>query len=117
MKKIISVLMLTLAVGSLAFTQGPPGGGQRGGQRGGAAFGRAGAQYGLLSHADIQTALKITDDEKTKLEAAATARRDAMQGAQGDRAAITKAMEDYNTAVAGALSSDQKTQLLNIFVL
>jgi len=120
MKKLISVLMLTLALGAFAFSQaGTGGGGGRGQGRGGggAAYGRAGMQYAALNHADVQAALKISDDQKTKLEAAVKARADAFQAAQGDRAAATKAGEDFVAAVGGILTSDQKTQLLGILAL
>ena len=128
MKKLVSVMMLTLALGAFAFSQaGAGGGGGRGGQRGGggaAMYARVGVQYGLISHADVQTALKVTDDQKTKLTAAADARTAAMTAARdagGDQAtqgaARTKAGQDYNTAVQGVLTADQKVELLNIFVV
>lgn len=131
MKKIVSVMMLTLALGAFAFSQAGVGGGgggggrgQRGGGGGGAQYARAGVQYGLLGHADVATALKVTDDQKTKLTAAADARTAAMTAARdagGDQAttaaARTKAGQDYSTAVGGILTADQKNQLLDIFVV
>ena len=126
MKKLVSVMMLTLAIGAFAFSQAGGGGGGGRGQRGGggAQFGRAGVQFTLLRHADVQTALKISDDEKGKLDAADSAQRAAMTAARdagGDpattRAAMTKAGQDYSTAVAGILTANQKEQLLNIFVV
>ncbi|MHB8637293.1 MAG: hypothetical protein ACYC96_12560 [Fimbriimonadaceae bacterium] len=116
MKKLVSVMILVLALGAVGFSQ-------RGGG-GGGPYGRAGAQYGLLGNAEIQTALKLTDDQKSKLDAAAKARSDAFSSARaagGDRAAMREAMQkagaDYASAVADTLTGDQKTQLLDIFVV
>lgn len=127
MKKLLSVMMLTLALGAFAFSQGAGGaaggGGGRGQGRGGggAQFNRVGVHYGLLSHEDVATALKLTDDQKAKIADAAKARGEAMTAARdagGDvRAAMTKAGEDYNTAVGGILTDDQKKALLGIFVV
>src|ERR1700678_2031242 len=60
--RILTVLACAVLVGA-CFGQGG-GQGRRGGQRGG------GNSLGaLLRRADVQTELKITDDEKTKIEA------------------------------------------------
>ncbi len=126
MKKTISVILLTLALGAFAFSQAGGGGGggqgrgQRGGQRGGG-FNTAGAQYRLLARSDVTGELKITDDQKTKLATAQTDMRTASQvgqdATQEERmAARTKASEAYNTTVSGILTADQGKRLLGIFV-
>ena len=129
------LVLASLAVVSTAFAQTspPPAGGQgggggrmrgQGGQRGGQRGG--GGMYGLLSRPEVQTELKLTDDQKQKLTDAQTAMRSKMQASFGQgastadataRAAAMKQMQDdYSTSVKGILSGDQLGRLKQIYL-
>ncbi len=72
------VLAALLAIGAISMAQGGGRGQGRGGmQRGG------GGPAGLLNRADVQKDIKITDAQKTKLDAYQTARREEMRNGGG----------------------------------
>lgn len=131
MKKILVIAVALLAAVSMAQ---PAGGGARGGQRGGG-FGRNNnSLVGLLSRSDVQSELKITDDQKTKLEAASPRRQ---RGAGGpgaggpgaggpgaggpgagnfDPAAMQKAMAEREKTILAILTPDQTKRLKELFI-
>ncbi len=76
MKRILTILAVTAAIGSMALAQG---GGQRGGQRG--AFQRGGP--GLLNRADVQKELKMTSSQKSKIESLLESQRGQRFGGGG----------------------------------
>jgi hypothetical protein len=142
MKSKFLILVSLLAVTSLAVAQG--GGGQRGGQRGQGGFGRGGGSNfsGLLSRADVQGELKITDDQKTKLTemrvirgggagggagAGGGQRGQGGQGGQGggagagggqqqDPEAMRKAAEEREKNALAVLDATQNKRLKELFV-
>lgn len=142
MKSKFLILVSLLAVTSLAVAQGG-GGGQRGGQRGQGGFGRGGGSNfsGLLSRADVQGELKITDDQKTKLTemrvirgggggaggGAGAGGGQRGQGGQGggagagggqqqDPEAMRKAAEEREKNALAVLTADQNKRLKELFV-
>lgn len=76
MKRILTILAVAAAIGSMALAQG---GGQRGGQRGG--FQRGGP--GLLNRADVQKELKMTSSQKSKIESLLESQRGQRFGGGG----------------------------------
>jgi len=89
-----------------------------GGLRGGALDGNT-----LLSLPDVQKELNLTDDQKEMVKKASDARREAMRsafsGGNFDREAMTKATEEFNTAmgkVRKELKPEQQKRLLGIEV-
>jgi hypothetical protein len=125
MKKVLTVLTLALAVSSLALAQGGGGGGgQRGGQRGGGFAPRftAGVEYNLVTRADIQKEIKMSDDQVAKVKDASTtaskAMTDAFANANGDRQAMTEARTkvnaDFSSSLKGIVTEDQHKRLLQI---
>lgn len=119
-----SVLVLGVAVlAAVSLAQG--GGGGRGQGRG--MFGRGGGDATgvfLLQRADVSDEIKLTEDQKTKLQAQRDGMRDkfreAMQGANGDRDAMQKAMakvmEENNKATLALLTDDQKKRLKELAI-
>jgi Spy/CpxP family protein refolding chaperone len=119
------LIVSILAVTALSFAQQ---GGGRGGQRGG--FGRQGNSLtGLLQRADVQGELKITEDQKTKIEAA-NPRRGQGGGAGGggqrgggaggggnfDPEAMRKAQQEREKAITDLLTPEQNKRLRELFI-
>jgi hypothetical protein len=98
--------------------------GQGQGRGGFGMFGRGGVQQGamLLNRPDVQNDLKLTDDQKTKLQEVRTGMRDKMrsafQDAGGDQAKMQEAMkavmEDINKQTNAILTADQQKRLKEI---
>jgi Spy/CpxP family protein refolding chaperone len=115
------VVCAALVVASAAMAQG--GGRGQGGMR---MMGGAGDSSGmmLLQRKDVQADLAITDDQKSKLEAARTKMQDEMRaqfqngGGGGDREAmmkvITKMQEDMKKETEKVLTKEQMARLRQI---
>lgn len=110
-----------VVVSAFAMAQGGGGGG-RGGQR----FG-GGMQMGnafLLNRSDVQKDLKLSDEQKTKLQEIQTAQREKMRemfqngGGGGDRQAMMEMMQkmqkENEEATNKVLTSDQQKRLKQI---
>ncbi|MCB0826371.1 MAG: hypothetical protein KDC26_09295 [Armatimonadetes bacterium] len=146
MKKTLLTLIAVsvLAIGAVA-PASAQGRGQGGGQQGGGGQGRGqgggfGGQRGgmmgggasvaqLVGRADVQKDIKLTDEQKTKIEkinADAQAQRQAMfeemrnGGGGGDRQAMMsqfqKMQEDIDKKVEAVLTAEQKTRITQIKV-
>jgi Spy/CpxP family protein refolding chaperone len=76
MKRILTVVVALALVSTLALAQGG-GGGRGGGQRG---FGGANGGAGMLNRDDVSTELKLTADQKTKIQEAIQASRPPREG-------------------------------------
>jgi hypothetical protein len=130
-KIIAAFAVATFAVGALAQTQGGQGG--FGGQRGGGQRGQMRMMGGmgnpsmLVFRADVQDDLKLTSDQKDKLQALQDKMRADMrarfQTANGERpsreemqAAMKKGMDELATSVNGILSPEQQTRVQQIFI-
>jgi len=79
MKRILTVVVALALVSTLALAQGG-GGGRGGGQRG---FGGANGGAGMLNRDDVSTELKLTADQKTKIQEAIQASRPQRNGGAG----------------------------------
>jgi Spy/CpxP family protein refolding chaperone len=79
MKRILTVVVALALVSTLALAQGG-GGGRGGGQRG---FGGANGGAGMLNRDDVSTELKLTADQKTKIQEAIQASRPPREGGGG----------------------------------
>lgn len=79
MKRILTVVVALALVSTLALAQGG-GGGRGGGQRG---FGGANGGAGMLNRDDVSTELKLTADQKTKIQEAIQASRPQRNGDGG----------------------------------
>lgn len=119
--KLTAVATLSaLVVGAYAQGGGAGGGGGRGGGR---MFGQGrmgGGDWGLLSRKDVQTELKITDEQKTQITAAQEAQRESMRGAFQNfrdmsdderQKAMQKMQEDQKKVYEGILTKEQATRL------
>lgn len=146
MKKTLLTLIAVsiLAIGAVA-PASAQGRGQGGGQQGGGGQGRGqgggfGGQRGgmmgqgasvaqLVGRADVQKDIKLTDEQKSKIEkinADAQAQRQAMfeemrnGGGGGDRQAMMSQMqkmqEDIDKKVEAVLTAEQKTRIMQIKV-
>lgn len=128
--KLAATAALCMAVAG-AFAQG--GGGAGGGRGfGGGGFrqgGRmgGGSEWGMLSRADVQKDLKVTDDQKKKVEAAQQKRREEMQAmfqgggvnfqemTQEERQKMMEKMQEAEKkAYEGILTKEQETRLHEI---
>jgi len=114
MKKLLIVSIL--AVTALSFAQGGGGRGQGRGRQGN-------SMVGLLQRADVQGELKITDEQKTKLEAANPGRgqgggqRGGGAGGAGfDPEAMRKAQLEREKAVSDILTPDQNKRLKELYI-
>ncbi|MGV3618257.1 MAG: hypothetical protein ACO1SV_23260 [Fimbriimonas sp.] len=124
LKKIILTVGIIAVVGS-AFAQGG-GGGQRRGMMGGQ-MGRGGPAQ-LLQREEVQTELKLTDDQKTKLSGLQDKMRDKMRemfagGGGGERPdptkmreAFTKVNEEIQKEVDAILTPEQQKRLKELSV-
>jgi hypothetical protein len=123
---VLAISALTFAVALPAKAQGGGGGGQGGGQRrGGRGFGPQ-TPWSLVNRDDVKKDIQLTDDEKTKLDAAQADMRSKMQemrqngGQGGDRAAMMaafqKMQEEYATTVKGILTPAQQDRLVQIYI-
>ncbi|HVT14141.1 MAG TPA: hypothetical protein VHE55_17905 [Fimbriimonadaceae bacterium] len=118
------VVCAALLLVTAATAQGGGGGGRQGRQgRGG--FGRMANDPGsLLRRSDVQTELKITDDEKTKLQDVQAKiqqeRQDIRDNNQGDRqAAMQETMKkqpSWDKMVMAVLTADQQKRLKELIV-
>lgn len=113
-----------------SFAQGGGGGGFGGGGGGFRQGGRmgGGSEWGLLGRVDVQRDLKVTDDQKKKIEAAQQKRRDEMQAlrdsggfpnfqemTQDERAKfVEKLQEAEKKAFEGVLTKEQESRLREI---
>lgn len=116
----IVVAVAVLAIACTGMAQPTGGGGGRGGQRG---FGMMRANpFMMLSVKEIQDELKITADQKTKIEALQTEYRDASTKARQEArdagtsreeqmAASQKLSDDYTKKLNVILSADQQKRL------
>jgi len=115
----LSAIVAVAAIACVGLAQG--GGGRQGGR-----FGQMGAQSptSIVNRDDVKEDLKLTDDQKTKLDAINTEMRDkirsAFQEANGDREAMQKIFakmgEDTAKKVNEVLTADQQTRLKEIFI-
>ena len=118
------VAMGLLALASLGSAQQGQGGGGGGGRQGGGRGGQRGFGGGgavrltqLLRNEQVQTELKLTDDQKTKIEAMPRPQRG--QGGGGGRTAptaeeMTKQMTEDKAATSAILTPEQETRLEEI---
>ncbi len=114
----IAKLSAIVAVGMIACLSLAQGGGGRGGQFG------AQTPTSLVNRDDVKEDLKLTDDQKTKLDAINTElnekRRAVFTDSNGDRDAMVKGMtklgEDTAKKVNEVLTADQQTRLKEIFI-
>ena len=120
---ILAVALLALAaLGSAQQGQGGQGGGGRqggrGGQRGMMGMGGAMRLTQLLRSEQVQTELKLTDDQKAKVEAMPRPQRG--QGGGGQRGgamdadAMAKQMTEDKAATSAILTPEQETRLEQI---
>ena len=116
---ILAVALLALAaLGSAQQGQGGAGGGRQGGGRGGQrGFGGGGAMRltQLLRNEQVQTELKLTDDQKAKIEAMPRPQRGGGgRGQAMDAEAMTKQMTEDKAATSAILTPEQETRLEQI---
>lgn len=118
------VAVAVLAIACTGFAQptgGGGGGGGRGGQRGFGGMMRNNP-FSLLNVKEVQTELKISADEQTKIDALSTEYRDASRKARQDAqaagtsredqmAASQKLSDDYTTKLNAILTADQQKRL------
>lgn len=132
LKAVVAVALVAMTLPALAQGgQGQGGGGGRGG------FGQFGGRQGmmgpgggigtLVNRPDVQTELKITDDQKKKLEAISQKARDdrrammeEMRGGGGDREAMMEKMRTMQTAqekaIGEVLTAEQKKRVSELAV-
>lgn len=118
LKSMLVLGVAVLAVGS--FAQGGGGGGGRGFGQFGRGMGAADSSgTNLLQRADVQAEIKITDDQKSKIQAQQEGMRDkfreVFQNANGDREVMQKEMQklmaENTKATLALLNDDQKKRL------
>ncbi len=94
----------------------PPGGGQRGGFQGGMGGGMGGGPMGLLMMPEVQTELKITDDQKTKFRETMQGMREGMgnlrdMSREEREKAMTEQTKKMTDSVKSILTPEQFTRL------
>lgn len=119
MKFIAVAAVAVMAVAS--FAQG--GGGGRGGQRFGGGFGNDPTGAGLVNREDVSGEIKITADQKSKIDALRQSQREKMRemfqnggGGGQDPAAFQKMQTENNKAILALLTDDQKKRLKELAV-
>ncbi len=121
----VMVVFAALLLVTAATAQGGGGGGRQGRQGRGGMMGRMANDPGsLLRRTDVQGELKITDDEKTKLQDVQSKIRDEMQeirqNNQGDfQAAMAeraKKQPDWDKMVMAVLTADQQKRMKELIV-
>jgi len=131
MMKLIAVAAVAVVAVS-SFAQG--GGGGRGQGRGGGGFGQFGRGGGmqdatgafLLNREDVQAEIKLTADQKSKVDAIRQAQRDKMRemfqggGGGGDREAMMAEMQKMQAAnnkeILAVLTDDQKKRVKELAI-
>jgi Spy/CpxP family protein refolding chaperone len=120
----LAVIATLFCVAAGSFAQGGGGGQGRGFGRGGGFAQQSG--FGLLRRTDVQTDLKLTDDQKAKIkdlnakmrEEMTTARENASASGGGDPSAMQDAMkkinDTYKPQFEAILTPDQATRLKQI---
>ncbi|MFZ4506740.1 MAG: hypothetical protein ACOYON_03470 [Fimbriimonas sp.] len=124
--------LLVFAMIAVVAISSAQGGGRQGGQRG--QFGRNNNSLtGLLSRPDVQAEIKLTDDQKTKLEAERQAGRGGAGGGGGrgvggagggagaggqapDPAEMAKMMAEREKATLAILTPEQAARLKELFI-
>jgi Spy/CpxP family protein refolding chaperone len=119
MKFIAVAAVAVMAVAS--FAQGGGGGG-RGGQRFGGGFGNDPTGAGLVNRDDVSGEIKITADQKSKIDALRQSQREKMRemfqngGGGQDPTAFQKMQAENNKAILALLTDDQKKRLKELAI-
>lgn len=125
-KTLLVAVALVACVGT-SYAQGFGGGGGRGqGRMMGGQFGRGGGALQLVMREEVQTELKLTDDQKSKLTELQQAQREAMRGmfqGGGDRPdpekmreMMEKSQKEQQEKIDAILSAEQKTRLRELTI-
>jgi Spy/CpxP family protein refolding chaperone len=116
---LVAGLVIVAMVSQVAMAQGQGRRNRGGGGFGGGMFGPPTAGR-LLGAKEVQDALKLTDDQKTKIEKinddSRTAMREAFQGGSPDRDKVMEITKDTSNKINEVLDAGQQKRLVGILI-